>query len=210
MPSQPCTPADVAEAPVHRPADEVASLRRDLAAVEEVWPDVAARVARAPRPAVDGAVPNVRRLVLSHGDFTPSQVLGLDGHAPAVLDLDTLRWADPAEDLGRYLAHVALLAAKAGDPSPGDTLERLAEELVGGYVEAVRPSDRGAGPRPHRLLHEHDARAVSAQLLPAAQDPPPRARPVAAGEHLRKGLTRDHDLRPDDDRQLARRLRGAA
>ena len=185
--------------PVHRPADEVASLRRDLAAVEEVWPDVAARVARALDPP-SRAVPNVRRLVLSHGDFTPSQVLGLDGHAPAVLDLDTLCWADPAEDLGRYLAHVALLAAKGGDPSPGDTLERLAEELVGGYVEAAARPTAGAGPRPHRLLHEHDARAVGAQLLPAAQDPTPRARPVPAGEHLREGLTRDHYLRPDDDR----------
>ena len=101
---------------------------------------IAARVARALDPP-SRAVPTVRRLVLSHGDFTPSQVLGLDGHAPAVLDLDTLRWADPAEDLGRYLAHVALLAAKGGDPSPGDTLELLAEELVGGYVEAAaRPT----------------------------------------------------------------------
>ena len=141
---------DVAEAPVHRPADEVASLRRDLAAVEEVWPDVAARVARAIDPP-SRIVPNVRRLVLSHGDFTPSQVLGLDGHAPAVLDLDTLRWADPAEDLGRYLAHVALLAAKAGDPSPGDTLEHLAEELVGGYVEATaRPTPV---PAPDRIAY---------------------------------------------------------
>jgi ABC-type multidrug transport system fused ATPase/permease subunit len=141
---------DVAEAPVHRPADEVASLRRDLATVEEVWPDVAARVARALDPP-SRAVPNVRRLVLSHGDFTPSQVLGLDGHAPAVLDLDTLRWADPAEDLGRYLAHVALLAARAGDPSPGDTLEHLAEELVAGYVESsARPT---AVPVPDRIAY---------------------------------------------------------
>jgi aminoglycoside phosphotransferase (APT) family kinase protein len=97
------------------------------------------------------AAASVRRLVLSHGDFTPSQVLGLDGHAPAVLDLDTLRWADPAEDIGRYLAHVALHAAQAGDPSPGDTLERLAEELVAGYVESsARPT---AVPAPDRIAY---------------------------------------------------------
>ena len=134
--------AEVPQAPVHLPRDELASLRRDLELVAGVWPEVAARVVsgdwatrEAPEPA---------ELVLSHGDFTPSQVLLCPGRPPGVLDLDTLCWADPAEDLGRYLAHVLLLAAKVGDPTPGDTLERLAEELVGGYLEA----SRGGGPAP--------------------------------------------------------------
>ena len=130
---------DVPEAPVRFPADELAAVKRDLAVVAGLWPDVAARVARClDGPA--GVVPRAPELVLSHGDFTPSQVLLLDGRAPAVLDLDTLCWADPAQDLGRYLAQVVLLTAKAGDPAPGDTVECLAEELVGGYVEAsARP-----------------------------------------------------------------------
>jgi aminoglycoside phosphotransferase (APT) family kinase protein len=95
-------------------------------------------------------VPHAPELVLSHGDFTPSQVLLLDGRAPAVLDLDTLCWADPAQDLGRYLAQVVLLTAKAGDPSPGDTVECLAEELVGGYVEASARPDFET-PAPDRI-----------------------------------------------------------
>ncbi len=97
-------------------------------------------------------VPNVRRLVLSHGDFTPSQVLGLDGHAPAVLDLDTLRWADPAAG-PRALPRSRRAAGRQGRGSrpPGDTLERLAEELVGGYVEAAaRPT---AVPAPDRIAY---------------------------------------------------------
>ena len=123
----------VADAPVRLPADELALLQRDARLVAGLWPDVAARVVRgdwasrnAPEPA---------ELVLSHGDFTPSQVLMADGRAPAVIDFDTLCWADPAHDLGRYLGHVGLLAAKADDPAPGDTIECLTEELVGGYLE---------------------------------------------------------------------------
>jgi len=140
---------DVPEAPVRFPADELAAVKRDLAVVAGLWPDVAARVARC----LDGSagdVPQAPELVLSHGDFTPSQVLLLDGRSPAVVDLDTLCWADPAQDLGRYLAQVVLLAAKAGDPAPGDTVECLAGELVGGYVEAsARPDPRP--PAPERI-----------------------------------------------------------
>ena len=58
--------------------------------------------------------------VLSHGDFTPSQVL-LDRGRPGVVDLDTLCRAEPALDLGRFLAHVRLLVAKLTG-APGATL----------------------------------------------------------------------------------------
>jgi aminoglycoside phosphotransferase (APT) family kinase protein len=95
---------------------------------------VAARVVRGDW--ASRKTPAPAELVLSHGDFTPSQVLLADGQPPAVLDLDTLCWADPAQDLGRYLGHVGLLAAKAADPVPGDTIECVAEALVGGYLEA--------------------------------------------------------------------------
>ena len=140
---------DVPEAPVRFPADEMASVKRDLAVVAGLWPDVAAEVARC----LDGApwdVPEAPELVLSHGDFTPSQVLLLDGRSPAVVDLDTLCWADPAQDLGRYLGQLVLLAAKAGDPAPGDTVECLAAELVGGYVEAST-RQTSVPPAPERI-----------------------------------------------------------
>src|SRR3954454_12510413 len=73
-------------------------------------------------------------LVLSHGDFTPSQVL-LDGSSSAVVDLDTLCWADPAQDLGRYLAQLHLLAAKYAGPTADDSVAELSAELLRGYGE---------------------------------------------------------------------------
>jgi hypothetical protein len=139
--------AHVARAPVLLPRDELASLRRDLDLVAGVWPDVAARVVSGDWASRDA--PEPAELVLSHGDFTPSQVLLCPGRTPAVLDFDTLCWADPAQDIGRYLAHVLLLAGRYGDPAPGDTLERLAEELVGGYVEVS--GGTGASPDPDRI-----------------------------------------------------------
>jgi aminoglycoside phosphotransferase (APT) family kinase protein len=127
----------------------MASVKRDLAVVAGLWPEVAAEVARC-LDAAPWDVPEAPELVLSHGDFTPSQVLLLDGRSPAVVDLDTLCWADPAQDLGRYLGQIVLLTAKAGDPAPGDTVECLAAELVGGYVEAST-RQTPAPPAPERI-----------------------------------------------------------
>jgi hypothetical protein len=98
--------------PVVSAADRLAALEAELALVRGPWPEVANRV--------DAALEPVRRLlghpghstpVLSHGDFTPSQVLRRpDGLA--VVDLDTLCLAEPAADLGRFLAYRALAAAR--------------------------------------------------------------------------------------------------
>jgi aminoglycoside phosphotransferase (APT) family kinase protein len=71
-------------------------------------------------------------MVLSHGDFTPSQVL-LDGRTAAMVDLDTLCWADPALDLGRYLAHLHLLAAKVDPRRAANLMEELTERFLDGY-----------------------------------------------------------------------------
>jgi aminoglycoside phosphotransferase (APT) family kinase protein len=127
--------SDLATAPVRSAADEVAAVRRELEIVAGVWPDVADRVRRH-IDAVAQDVPEAPDLVLSHGDFTPSQVL-LDGNTPAVVDFDTLCWADPALDLGRYLAHLDLLALKVGEESATALLESLTGQFLEGYGEAT-------------------------------------------------------------------------
>jgi Phosphotransferase enzyme family len=125
--------SDLITAPVHSAAEELARLHREIEVVSQVWPDVAARVRR--QVDVLAVAPLERsKVVLSHGDYTPSQVLP-DHDGIAVVDLDTLCWAEPALDIGRFLAHLQLLVAKAtGDPCAPLAVD-LTEAFLRGYRE---------------------------------------------------------------------------
>jgi hypothetical protein len=59
-------------------------------------------------------------LSLAHGDFTPSQIL-LAGSTIGVLDFDGLGQAEPAFDLGRFVAYLRLALARTGNVA-GDSL----------------------------------------------------------------------------------------
>ena len=123
--------SDLATAPVHTAADEKDGLVQGLELVSRFWPEAADRV-RASSPVLLEPPPEAPDVVLSHGDFTPSQVL-LDGRNAAVVDLDTLCWADPALDLGRFIAHLELLAAKRGGRSGRALARELARSFLAGY-----------------------------------------------------------------------------
>jgi ABC-type glutathione transport system ATPase component len=139
--------SDLATAPVRPATEELADVRRELEVVARVWPDVADRI-RERIEVLARQVLDVPTMVLSHGDFTPSQVLLGEG-PPAVVDLDTLCWADPALDVGRYLAYLHLLAVKAGGESAADLVDDLAGNFLDGYAlagartsEAAEAADR--------------------------------------------------------------------
>ncbi|HEY6932502.1 MAG TPA: ABC transporter transmembrane domain-containing protein [Marmoricola sp.] len=124
--------SELASAPVRSVAAEIDDVRHELAVVAPIWPAVAARV----EPELDllaRRLPEPARLVLSHGDFTPSQVL-LDGESPAMVDLDTLCWADPGLDLGRYLAHLHLKVRRNGVAGVQLTSDRLTAAFLEGYA----------------------------------------------------------------------------
>jgi ABC-type multidrug transport system fused ATPase/permease subunit len=127
--------SDLATAPVHTVNEERAALGRDLDLVSQVWPDVGATIRRAVDTVFEAAPPALD-VVLSHGDFTPSQVL-LDGASAAVVDLDTLCWADPSLDLGRFLAQLHLLALKQDPGSADALLEDLTDTFLRGYGDAT-------------------------------------------------------------------------
>jgi hypothetical protein len=67
-------------------------------------------------------------LASAHGDFTMSQLL-VAGMRVGVLDFDGLRQAEPACDLGRFLASLRTVLAKSSNPS-GD---RLASRFLDVY-----------------------------------------------------------------------------
>jgi aminoglycoside phosphotransferase (APT) family kinase protein len=88
-------------------AGERTAAEGKLALLEPVWPGVAARLRRTVE-AVGAATPDGRSVapVLAHGDFTPGQVLlGAPGRV-GLVDVDTLCVAEPALDLGRFLAYL--------------------------------------------------------------------------------------------------------
>ena len=79
--------------------------------------------------------------VFSHGDFTHSQLL-LGGGRRGLVDFDEIAQAEPALDLGSYLAHLRLALAKAQPPAHREAADRLADRFLATYVDAV---DAGTG-----------------------------------------------------------------
>ena len=76
------------------PLDEISRVRGELALVEPAWPDVTARVVEHVDDVaaqLGGTTPGAG--VLSHGDYTPSQLLRLPAGVIGLLDIDTLRRA---------------------------------------------------------------------------------------------------------------------
>lgn len=132
--------------PLVTAADRLAAVEAEVAFTAGPWPEVARRV--------DAALDRVRPLlarplreapVLSHGDFTPSQVLRrTDGLA--VIDLDTLCLGEPAADLGRFLAYRALAVAREERRTPRPLTgprprrEVGTEEFLAGYGQPLVPS----------------------------------------------------------------------
>ncbi|KAB7746393.1 hypothetical protein GA707_02500 [Nostocoides sp. F2B08] len=115
---------------------DVDRVRDELALVRTGWPELAARVAEH----VDAAARCLDRSpegdpVLSHGDFTPSQLLRMPRDVIGLLDLDTLRHAEPAADLGRYLAYASVRRGRRGRSDPGDPGGSAAERLPSALSE---------------------------------------------------------------------------
>jgi hypothetical protein len=74
---------------------------------------------------------------LAHGDLTPSQLL-FDGRRVGLLDFDKLCQAEPALDLGRFLAYLRFALTKRGAQST--------ENLAAGFIESY--GDQGGQPAP--------------------------------------------------------------
>jgi hypothetical protein len=90
-----------------------------------------------------------------HGDFTPSQLL-VDGEGVAIIDLDNVCLADPALDLGQFLAYLRVAvykASRAGGVAASRIADALASAFLDGYLEAASPARRDRR-RARAALHE--------------------------------------------------------
>jgi aminoglycoside phosphotransferase (APT) family kinase protein len=76
-------------------------------------------------------------LVFSHGDFTYTQLI-FDGTAGGLVDFDTMGPAEPAQDLGHYLAYLRLNIIKGQDPNAPfapEAIEHLCAVFLDTYID---------------------------------------------------------------------------
>jgi thiamine kinase-like enzyme len=79
-------------------------------------------------------------LCFSHGDFTYTQLI-FDGKKGGLVDFDTMCQAEPAQDLGHYLAYQRLNIIKDQDPNspfPQEAIEHLCAVFLDTYMETAR------------------------------------------------------------------------
>jgi ABC-type multidrug transport system fused ATPase/permease subunit len=122
--------------------DEVAALHPGLDAMRRMTPDLAERV--------DGSIDCALALAaehdplpqrLSHGDFTPNQVVFGEDRS-GLLDFDDVCMAEPALDLGRFSAYLRVAARKASPSAePFDDLgDDLCRRFMDAYIRAADPA----------------------------------------------------------------------
>jgi ABC-type multidrug transport system fused ATPase/permease subunit/aminoglycoside phosphotransferase (APT) family kinase protein len=111
-------------------ATELDRVRADIESLRPYAPGVAAALHRGSETIAEAAQREPLPLLIAHGDFTPKEVL-VDGPISGVFDLDTACVAEPALDLGHFVAHLALVATREsarvehGRADRGGVLQRL-------------------------------------------------------------------------------------
>jgi ABC-type multidrug transport system fused ATPase/permease subunit len=134
--------------PIRMLSDELAWLDEQLSVLRDVAPVLAVRLAENRTELAEAAAESdAMPVVLSHGDYTPGQVL-FDGVRPGLLDFDTVCRAEPALDLGQFLAYLRVAATKEAGSSGAAALEAgLVDRFLDGYATAA-----GLSPRADRSL----------------------------------------------------------
>jgi aminoglycoside phosphotransferase (APT) family kinase protein len=132
-----------------RSADsEIVQLRADIAALAAAAPGLAAWLERGlARAEAELAATAPQAPCPCHGDLKHNQIL-FDGRRWALVDFDTVCLAEPALDLGHFLAYLRLKAGAAGGP---EIAAALADGFLAAYAEAAAgtgtaaPADRVRG-----------------------------------------------------------------
>jgi len=120
---------------------QVAQLREETQRVGRTFPELRAQIESWINETVafSEAYPTMP-LCFSHGDFTYSQLI-FDGSDAGLVDFDSICQAEPAQDLGHYLAYLRLNIIKNQNPempiSP-DAIESLCSLFLDTYIDASR------------------------------------------------------------------------
>jgi hypothetical protein len=119
--------------------DEIARLQREVTMSRQFVPQFGDRAQSwLERITAHAEQSEPLELCLSHGDFKYEQLL-FDGERCALVDLDTICEAEPALDLGKFMAHLRAEARrmqKRGSASSA-LVEELAARFLSAYVSAA-------------------------------------------------------------------------
>ena len=119
---------------------ELARLHAEVAPIRRLSPELGERLTRWLELEEAAAVSTEPLpLVQSHGDFTYTQLI-FDGPRSGLVDFDTFCQAEPAMDLGHYLAYLRFAEAKARGAASAaeqaELIERLAARFTAAYTGA--------------------------------------------------------------------------
>lgn len=123
-----------------RVADELAGLMKELEGLRRLSPDLAELLGswlRRTQECLDGSDPLPP--AFCHGDFSHTQLV-FDFASCGLVDFDTVCQAEPALDLGHFLAYLRLAVSKARGPamhSDGDAADELCARFLNAYVAAA-------------------------------------------------------------------------
>jgi len=120
---------------------QVAKLQESADVISQVYPELGAQINSWIQQTVDFAKAYpAMPLCFSHGDFTYTQLI-FDGKEGGLVDFDTMCQAEPAQDLGHYLAYQRLNIIKDQDPNAPfapEAIEHLCALFLDTYIEVSR------------------------------------------------------------------------
>jgi Phosphotransferase enzyme family len=119
---------------------ELARLRAEVAPIRRLTPELGERLTRwLEQQESAAAATDPLPLCQSHGDFTYTQLI-FDGPRSGLVDFDTFCQAEPALDLGHFLAYLRFAEAKARGATSAaeqaELIERLADRFTAAYTGA--------------------------------------------------------------------------
>jgi Phosphotransferase enzyme family len=121
-------------------ADELDSLRQSFAIMQRISPELGAQFQGwLERTAAAAANSGALKLCFSHGDFSYTQLI-FEGAQSGLVDFDTICQAEPALDLGQFLAYLrvaVLKGQKAAVPTSAALTEQLCTRFLTSYIAAA-------------------------------------------------------------------------
>lgn len=120
---------------------QVAELREEAKVIGRTFPELRAQIESwiSETIAFSQAYPALPAC-FSHGDFTYTQLI-FDGSAGGLVDFDSICQAEPAQDLGHYLAYQRLNIVKDQDPNfpvAPEAIESICALFLDTYVDVSR------------------------------------------------------------------------
>jgi ABC-type multidrug transport system fused ATPase/permease subunit/thiamine kinase-like enzyme len=120
--------------------DELAMLRKNFVDMRRLSPDLGAQMESwLDQLNIYAEQSDALRLGFCHGDYTYTQVI-FEGQQAGLVDFDSICQAEPALDLGHFLAYLRVAGYKAqklASGAPNTLVEELSERFLTNYLGAI-------------------------------------------------------------------------